>query len=183
MNHRYENDDILIETIQEKNILKCVQVRKLNHLSFFDQIQLDSTSEEWIRQHRQSKDNVLLEIIYKPKNCFVGTIGFIICNADAEVGRLSLHIPTIKSLIRLGFTTEQLQGIAKSASLLTIDYLFQTKNVERVYCEVQVENYYSNSLCTVLGGIPVRCRKRMKDGTVQEILRYELIKEQYVNEL
>lgn len=179
MDYRYEDGDILIQTIQDKNISKCVQARRMNNLSFFEEAISDAASEEWIRRHRQSVDDVLLELIYKQKDCFVGTVGFTIHGDVAEVGRLTLYPPAIKSLIRSGITTAQLQKITKSGCLLTVDYLFQSRKVRQVYCEVLADNYYSNSLCMALGGIPVPCKKRMKNGAVLDIHRYEIIRESY----
>ena len=179
MPYRIENEYILIRTIQEENIPLCVHARELNQSSFFGRVVNFSDSEGWIRNHRLSDDNVLLEIVLKPENIFLGTIGFILQGNSAEIGRLSIYTPALKNLIRQGYDSAKLRELIYQAGMLIIGYVLTRPGIEIAYAEVLPDNFYSNYFCTRSGGIPIQRRKHLADGTSIEVIYYEMRKEQF----
>lgn len=175
-----ENDLVIVETIQTNNIEKCVLARKLNKHSFFGQPIDDASSKLWIEGHRESENDVLLEIIYKPTLSFVGTIGFCIANGVADIGRISLYTPELKRLINGGADINSIQNISISACELILEHLFVKMRVEKVTCEILENNHYSNLLCKKFGGIPSKAIKEMPDGTCFNIFSYSMDREQYL---
>lgn len=177
---RYGNDYILIENVREENVLNCVEARRMNQASFFGKVVSDTESEEWIRRHMETPDNILLEIIYRPLNCFIGTIGFVIQDNEIEIGRLSIYSPAIKKLIHIGIDPEQLHKVMETVSILTIAYLFKHTNAELLSCNILANNRYSNALCIQLGGISQKIQQEY-DGVLRDVLHYELTRKEYLN--
>lgn len=175
---RYGNDYVLIKKIRNENISKCVQARRMNQASFFGKVVSDAESEQWIRLHAENPNNILLEIIYIPLDCFIGTIGFVKQNNKIEIGRLSLYSPAAKELIRMGVNPKQLHKVMETVCDLSIDYLFKYTDAELLFCNVLANNRYSNALCTKLGGIPQKIQQEF-DGVPQDVLRYELTRKEY----
>ena len=177
---KYGNDYVLIENVQEENILKCVEARRMNQASFFGRKVSDTESEQWIRMHTEGLDNILLEVIYRPLDCFIGTIGFVARDKGIEIGRLSIYSPAVKKLIHMGVNSGQLHKAMEAVSALSIDYLFKHTNAEILFCNVLADNRYSNALCTQLGGVPKKVQKEY-DGILRDVLYYELTKKEYLN--
>lgn len=175
----YGNEYVLIENIREENISKCVEARRINQSSFFGKRVSDAESEQWIRLHSESPNNILLEIIYRPLDFFVGTIGFVIQNDEIEIGRLSVYSPAIKELVRMGVDPKQLHKVVEAAGKLSIDYLFDKTDAKLLFCNVFADNRYSNSLCVQLGGIPKKIQQEI-EGVSMDVLRYEITRAEYL---
>jgi len=177
-----ENDVVVIRTIREENIEKCVQARKLNRDSFFEPPAEDPASRRWIEGHRESEDDVLLEIVYRPTGAFVGTIGYRVADGTADIGRLSLYTPELKRLIHGGADISSIRSVALSACRLIEEYLFVCRRVDRAVCEVMEDNRYSNALCQRLGGVPSPAVRKRSDGSDIRVLRYSMDREQYLHD-
>ena len=177
---KYGNDYILIKNIREENISKCVKARRINQANFFGKVVSDTESEQWIRLHAENHTNILLEIIYRPLDCFIGTIGFVKQNNGIEVGRLSLYSPAIKELIRAGVNPKRLHKVMQMVCGLSIDYLFKHTDTELLFCNVLENNRLSNALCTQLpGGIPQKIQQEF-EGIPKDVLHYELTRAEYL---
>lgn len=179
MTIHYGNDYVLIENIQEENISKCVETRRMNQTSFFGNVASDVESEKWIRMHSENLNNILLEILYKPAKCFVGTIGFVRQNEEIEIGRLSIYTPAVKELIRTGVNPEVLHKVVEMVSKLTIDYLFGCTDAKTLVCNVLANNRYSNALCAQLGGMPQKKQLEI-NGVFLDVLHYEMTRAEYL---
>ena len=179
MTIRYGNDYVLIENIQEENITKCVETRRMNQVSFFGNVVSDIESEKWIRTHSENPNNILLEVLYRPAECFIGTIGFVRHDETIEIGRLSIYTPAVKKLIRTGVNPKVLHEAVEMVSKLTIDYLFGHTDAKALVCNVLANNRYSNALCAQLGGIPQKIQQET-EGVFLDVLHYEMTRAEYL---
>lgn len=178
---RYGNDYVLIKNIREENISKCVEARRINQANFFGKVVSDTESEQWIRLHAENYNNILLEIIYRPLDYFIGTIGFVKQNNETEIGRLALYSPAVKELIRVGVNPKQLHKVMKTVCNLSIDYLFKHTDTELLFCNVLANNGHSNALCTQLGVISQKIQQEF-EGVPQDVLHYELTRMEYLEQ-
>lgn len=174
------NEYVLIENVREENILKCVEARRINQASFFGKRVSDAESEQWIRLHSTTSNDILLEIIFRPLDFFIGTIGFTKQDKRVEIGRLSIYPPAIKELIRTGIVYQKLHNIMKVAIELLIDYLFKNTDAEVLFCNVFPNNIYSNSLCAHFIGSSQKIQLEI-EGVYIDVLYYEMTREEYLS--
>lgn len=168
--------NVTVRTLDNANIEMAALSRE-NNMNFFGSPTPNrKLSRQWIVNHRLDEQDAILGIFLEKTGRFIGTIGYTIRNNDgeayAEVGRLSLFLPSVREELSASTNYEFLNDVMASAAGLLAHYLFQNYPVCALRAAVLRGNGFSESLVS-------RMRFKKTGHMVGDMNVYSLTRNRY----